>query len=331
VINMARVVRIHKTGGPEVLTLEDLEAGAPKPGEIRVRIEAIGINRGEALFRAGYAPAQPKLPCLIGYEAAGFVEVLGEGVQGFAVGERVCVMPTFRQGEYGVYGETAIVPAHSVVQAPPQLSPIQSASVWMQYLTAVGIIEVGRIGLGDYVLITAASSSVGLAAIQLCNWVGATPIAATRYSAKVAALLEQGAKHVVATAESDVGAEVMRITGGKGARVVFDAVGGPHVEKLMNAMAEEGLLLMYGGLGNQTTPYPWPTAFFKGVNMRGWVGTAIWNKPDRLARTKDLILRGLAGGHLRPVISKTFPLDQIAEAHRYLESNEQVGKVVVTV
>jgi len=328
---MAKVVRIHKTGGPDVLTLEDVEVGEPKPGEIRVRIEAIGINRGEALFRAGYAPTQPKLPCLIGYEAAGIVEALGEGVQGFAIGERVCVMPTFRQGEYGVYGEKAIVPAQSVVQAPPQLSPSEAASIWMQYLTAFGIIEAGRIGLGDYVLITAASSSVGLAAIQLCNWVGATPIAATRYNTKAAALIAQGAKHVVATAESDVGTEVMRITGDKGARVVFDAVGGAQVENLMKGMTEEGLLLMYGGLGNQTTPYPWPTAFFKGVSMRGWVGTAIWNKPERLARTKDLILKGLADGHLRPVISKTFPLAQIVDAHRYLESNEQVGKIVVTV
>ncbi len=291
------------------------------------------------MFRAGDATVQAKLPSLIGYEAAGVVEVLGEGVEGYAIGERVCVMPVFRQGEYGVYGEKAIVPClrspvavimHRAATLLP--APLQAASsIWMQYFTAFGIIEVGRIGLGDYVLITAASSSVGLAAIQLCNWVGATPIAATRHGTKVAALLGLGVKHVVTTAEGDLVAEVMRITGGKGTRVVFDAVGGPQIERLMNAMAEEGLLLVYGGLSGQTTPYPWPTAFFRGVNMRGWVGTAIWNKPERLARTKDLILRGLADGHLRPVIAKTFPLAQIVEAHRYLESNEHVGKIVVTV
>lgn len=328
---MAKVVRVHAPGGPEVLELEDIEVREPGPGEIRVRIEAIGINRGEALFRAGHAPAKPRYPCFIGYEAAGIVEALGEGVGGFTAGERVCVMPTFRQGDYGVYGERAVVPAGSVVQAPSGLSPIEAASVWMQYFTAFGLVEVGRIGLGDHVLITAASSSVGLAAIQLCNWTGAVPIAATRRSVKAAALREHGARHVVATEETDVGEEVARITRGQGVRVAFDAVGGPQVEKLISAISQEGTLLLYGGLANQPTPYPWPTAFFKGIAMRGWVGTAIWAHPDRLARTRAVILQGLAEARLRPVVAKTFPLERIVEAHRYLESNEQVGKVVVTV
>jgi NADPH:quinone reductase-like Zn-dependent oxidoreductase len=181
------------------------------------------------------------------------------------------------------------------------------------------------------VLIPAASSSVGLAAIQLANWAGAVPIAATRYSEKGQALKAHGARHVIATAESDIVAEVMRITGGKGARVVFDPVGGPFVEKLANAMAEEGTLFIYGGLSGQPTPFPhWPAAL-KGLSIRGWVAASLWNKPERFERAKDLILRGLADGHLKPIVAKTFPLSQIADAHRFLESNQQIGKIVVTV
>ena len=157
------------------------------------------------------------------------------------------------------------------------------------------------------------------------------PVAATRHSSKAEALRAHGAQHVIATAETDIVAEVLRISGGKGARVVFDPVGGPFVEKLANAMADEGILFIYGSLSGQATPYPhWPAAF-KGLSLRGWVASSIWNKPERFARAKDLILRGLAGGQLKPIVAKTFPLGQIVEAHRYLESNQQIGKVVVTV
>ena len=179
--------------------------------------------------------------------------------------------------------------------------------------------------------IPAASSSVGLAAIQLANWAGAETIAATRTSAKAEALKAQGARHVIATEEVDVPAEVMRITGGKGARIVFDPVGGPFIETWAQAMAERGILFIYGGLSGQPTPYPHWSAAFKGLSLRGWVASEIWSKPERFERYRALILQGLAGGHLKPVIARTFPLDQIVDAHRYLESNQQVGKVVVTV
>ena len=328
---MSRIARIHRTGGPEVLGIEDIDVGEPGPGEARIRIEAIGLNRSEALFRAGGYRVTPKLPSLMGYEAAGSIDAVGAGVQGFAPGERVSILPTFALGTYGVYGEAAIVPARSLVKAPASLSPIEAASIWMQYLTALAIVEVGKVGIGDYVLIPAASSSVGLAAIQLANWAGAVPIAATRHHAKADALKAHGAAHVIATAECDVAAEVMRISGGKGARVVFDPVGGPFVEALANSMATEGILIIYGGLSGQPTPYPHWQAALKGLSLRGWVASSIWTDPGRFERAKALILRGLAAGRLKPVIAKTFPLAAIVDAHRYLESNEQLGKIVVTV
>ncbi len=158
----------------------------------------------------------------------------------------------------------------------------------MQYFTAMAIIEIGKATVGDYVIVRAASSSVGLAAIQLANWAGAVPIAATRRSDKAAALKAQGAKHVVATEETDLVAEVMRITDGKGARLVFDPVGGPDVDMLARAMGDEGILFIYGGLSGKETVFPhWPAAM-KGLSIRGWVASAIWNKPERYARAQNL-------------------------------------------
>jgi NADPH:quinone reductase-like Zn-dependent oxidoreductase len=327
---MSKIVRIHEQGPPEVLRIEDLEVGAPAAGEVRVRIEAIGLNRSEAAFRAGLYPVRPRLPAPMGYEACGVIEAVGADVKGLEPGQRVCVLPTYRLGEYGVYAERAIVPARSVMPAPPGLTAIEAASIWMQYLTAMAIIEVAQATVGDYVIIRAASSSVGLAAMQLANWAGATPIAATRRSTKRQALLDQGAKHVIATEESDLVDEVMKITGGRGARIVFDPVGGPYVETLAQAMAVDGTLFIYGGLSGQPTIHPhWPAAF-KNLSIRGWVASTIWNHPERFARAKALVSRGLAEGKLEPVIARTFELDEIVQAHRFLESNEQIGKIVVT-
>jgi len=327
---MTKVVRIYRHGGPEELRFEELDIGEPGAAEVRLKIEAIGLNRSEAAFRAGEYPVTPKFPTLIGYEGVGIVEALGADVQGFEVGERVCVLPNFRLGEYGIYGERAIVPARSLLSPPPGLTPVEAASIWMQYFTALAIIEIAHAAIGDYVVVRAASSSVGLAAIQLANWAGAVPIAATRTSAKAPALRQQGAQHVIPTDETDLVAEVQRITGGRGARIIFDPVGGPDIEKLALAAAEEGIIFIYGGLSGKPTPYPhWPAAL-KGLSIRGWVASSIWNRPERFARNRALILQGLASGHLRPVIARTFPFSQIVAAHRYLESNQQIGKIVVT-
>ena len=328
---MSKVVRVHRLGGPEELQIEEMEVGDPGPADVRLNVEAIGLNRSEVAYRAGAYPVEPKLPTLIGYEGVGVIDALGSDVGGFAVGERVCVIPNFRMGEYGLYAEQAIVPASSLVAPPAGLSIVEAASIWMQYFTALAIVHVTRATVGDFVVIRAASSSVGLAAMQLANWAGAVPIAATRRSTKAAALKEQGAKHVVATEEVDYIAEIQRITGGNGARIIFDPVGGPAVEKLAQCAANEGTVIVYGGLSGQDTPYPhWPAAF-KGLSIRGWLASEIWNNPERFARYHELILQGLAEGHLKPVITRTFPLAEIVEAHRFLESNQQVGKIVVTV
>ena len=328
---MAKVVRIHALGGPEVLQIDDLPVGDPGPSEVRIRVEAVGLNRAEAMYRAGRYPVQPKLPSLIGYEGVGTIEALGAGVADYKEGDRVCVLPMIQQGQYGIWAEQAIVPARILLPAPPGLSAAEAASIWMQYMTAFALIEVAEIGVGDGVIIRAASSSVGIAAIQLANWAGAVSIAATRTSAKADDLRAQGAAHVVATEEEDLVERVMAITRGKGAYVAFDPVGGPYVETLAAALRPRGILFVYGGLSGQDTPYPHWQCAFKGLSMRGWVASEIWNHPHRFERARETILAGLAGGQLKPVIARQFEgLDSLREANEFLESNDQIGKVVVT-
>jgi NADPH:quinone reductase-like Zn-dependent oxidoreductase len=172
---------------------------------------------------------------------------------------------------------------------------------------------------------------VGIAAIQIARMIGATPVALTRGSSKRKPLLDAGAAHVIATEEQDLVAEAKKLTGGKGARIVFDPVGGPTVAKLTAAMAERGILFLYGALSTEPTPLPLMDVLSKSLTIRGYVLFEITGDPQRLERARKFIVDGLSAGKLKPVVAKTFPLEQIVEAHRYMESNQQVGKIVVTV
>jgi NADPH:quinone reductase-like Zn-dependent oxidoreductase len=328
------VVRFHEFGGPEVLRFESLEIGEPGAGEVRVRIEAIGLNRAEAAFRSGRYIEKAQLPARLGYEAAGVIEALGEGVSGFSVGEPICVVPAFSMNKYGVYAERAIVPASALLKQPAGLGVCECASIWMQYLTAYGaLIDISEIVAGDAVIITAASSSVGLAAIQIANHVGAVSIAVTRTAGKEEELRKLGAAHVIVTEKDNLETEVLRITGGKGVKVAFDPIGGPIVASLAAGMARRGWLILYGNLSGQAqnTAFPFGPSAMKGFVMRGYLVFEIIHDPQRFERARLFVEEGLRAGWLTPIIAKKFPFDQIVEAHRYLEGNEQIGKVIVTV
>lgn len=213
---MPKVVRFYELGGPEKLKLEDAPTQEPKQGEVRLRVQATGLNRAEASYMRGRYFEQPKLPSRIGYEAAGIVEAVGPGVDKSLVGKKVATVPGYSMNDYGVLGEEAVVPATSLGEYPEKLSPAEGAAVWMQYLTAWGaLVHLGKVGAGDFALLPAASSSVGLAAIQIVKDAGGTAIAATRTSKKKKELLELGADHVIATEEEDLPARVQEITGAK--------------------------------------------------------------------------------------------------------------------
>jgi NADPH:quinone reductase-like Zn-dependent oxidoreductase len=329
---MPRAVRFHQTGGPEVLKIDNVDVPPPGPGEVRIAVKALGLNRAEAMFRSGQYLEDPILPARLGYEAAGNVESVGPNVTGFKPGDAVSTVPAFSQNQYGVYGDLVNVPAAAVAKHPSSLSWSEAAAIWMQYLTAYGaLVDIAKLAAGDTLLIPAASSSVGIAAIQIANLVGATPLALTRTSAKRKALSELGAAHVIASEEQDLAAEVKRLTGGRGARVVFDPVGGPTVARLTAAMAAHGILFQYGALSTEPTPLPLMDLLSKTLTIRGYVLFEVTGDAARFERGKQFVIAGLASGKLKPVIAKTFPFEQIVEAHRYLESNQQIGKIVVTV
>jgi NADPH:quinone reductase len=329
---MARVVRFHRTGGPEVLQIDNLDVPPPAKGEVRIEVKALGLNRAESMFRLGAYLENPSLPSRLGYEAAGVVESVGPGVSSLKPGDAVSTIPAFSQGKYGVYGDRAVVPAAAVAKHPQTLSWTEAAAIWMQYLTAYGaLIEIAKLSEGDFVLVPAASSSVGIAALQIARQVGATPIALTRKRTKREALIQLGAAHVIATEEQDLVAEVLKVTGGAGARVAFDPVGGPTLAKLAAASAPRGILFQYGALSPEPTVVPLLELLGKSLTIRGYVLFELTSDPVRLERGKEFVLNGLKSGHLKPIIAKTFPLSEIVEAHRFLESNQQIGKIVVTV
>ena len=329
---MPKAVRFHETGGPEVLKLEEVAAPVPGKGEVRLKVQAIGLNRAESMFYHGQYVYTPNLPAGLGYEAAGVVEAVGPEVDESWVGKRVSVVPAFSLNDYSMVGEEVLAPVAALGEYPAKLSAAEGAAIWMQYLTAYGaLIPIAGLTKGDFVVITAASSSVGIAAIEIAKAEGAISIATTRKSNKKAELTALGADYVIATEEEDLVARVNEITGGKGARVVFDPVAGPFVEKLAEATQHGGIIFQYGALSMQPTPLPLVTVLTKGIWIRGYTLLEFTKIPEKLAAAKKYIYDRLADGRFVPKIAKTFPFAETAEAYRYLESNTQVGKIVVTV
>ncbi len=329
---MSKIIRFHRTGEADVLQFEEMPPTEPKADEVRLRVEAIGLNRAEVLFRQGKYLEQPELPAKLGYEASGVIEAAGSAVSAFKVGDRVSTIPSFSQNQYGVYGESVIVPAYCLARYPSSLTANEAASIWMQYLTAWGgIIHHGALEAGQYVLITAASSSVGLAAIELVRLAGAHSIAATRTSAKKQALRDFGADTVVATGEENLAEAVGKVTGGAGADVVFDPVAGSFIERLAEATAPGGQIIEYGALSMEATPFPLATAIQKGLTVRGYTLFEVVSNPALRKKAEGYIYDQLEQGKLKPKIDRVFPFAEMVEAHRYMESNQQFGKVVVSV
>jgi NADPH:quinone reductase-like Zn-dependent oxidoreductase len=239
--------------------------------------------------------------------------------------------PSFSMNQYGTYGEVVIVPDYAVVPHPQSLSFAEASSIWMMFVTAYGaLVGDAKVGKGDFVLIPAASSSVGLAAIQIARLEGAVPIALTRSADKRQQLLDIGAAHVIVTDETDLVAEVLRITNGNGAHIAFDPVGGQNFAKLIAALAFQGTAYLYGALSADATELPVLDMIAKMVTVKAH---NIWGTSGDSGRRKaavDYVLKGLASGALKPVIDRSFSFDEMRDVHRYLEGNGQFGKVVVT-
>ncbi len=326
---MPKAIRFNQLGGPEVLHIEDLPKRQPGPGEVLLKVEAVGLNRAESVYYHGFYFETPSLPSGLGYEALGKVIAVGPGVDPALIGKRFGTIPGFSMNQYPVLAEEAVVPASVLAAVPDSFSAVEGAAVWMQYCTAYGaLVTFGKVAAGDFVIITAASSSVGLAAIQIVKAQGGTSIATTRTSAKKDQLIALGADHVIVTEEEDLVARVKSITGGKGARIVFDPVGGDYINTLAQATANGGTIFLYGALSGKPTPFPF-AAFGRRIAMFGYTFGELRGTPE-WETMKKYIYDHLADGSFKPEIARTFPFDQTVEAYKYLESNEQIGKIVIT-
>lgn len=340
---MARVVRFARHGGPEVLEIRDEAPAQPGAGELRIAVEAIGLNRAEIMFRSGHYVAAAAFPSRIGLEASGTIDALGPGVSGFAIGDRVAAVPYLSWDEwgnwttdsvvkYGVYGESAVVPAFTVARNPDGLSPVQGAAIWCQYATAWGgLIDYAALSPSDIVLVTAASSSAALGGLQIAKGVGATVIAATRKADKADFLRAAGADHVVATEEEDLPRRVKDITGGRGFTVAYDPVGGRFLRALVDAAQPGATIVSYGNLRTEAVDLPILPMLAKRLDIKFHSLFDTVRLPEKRAACFAWVRARVASGALAAIIDRTFPLEWIVEAHRYMESNRQTGKIVVTV
>ncbi len=323
-----RAIRFDELGGPEVLRFADVPARDPGAGEVSLKVEAVGLNRAESMYYHGLYMEQPDLPSGLGYEAVGTVTAVGPDVEASLVGKRFGTIPGYSMNQYPVLAEAAIVPASVLAPVPDFFSATEAAAVWMQYATAYGaLVPFGRVSSGDFVIITAASSSVALAAVQIVKAQGGTSIAVTRTAAKKERILALGADHVIVTDEDDLVARVAEITGGRNARVVFDPIGGSGVDALAQATATGGTIFIYGMLSGQPTPLTM-SAFGRRIAMYGYTFNELRGTPEWDVM-KRYIYDHLVDGSFKPEISRTFPFAEAVEAYRFLESNEQVGKVVI--
>ncbi|WP_194820785.1 zinc-dependent alcohol dehydrogenase family protein [Micromonospora sp. S-DT3-3-22] len=325
---MPRVVVFDETGGPDVLRVVDEPVVEPAADEVRVRIEAFAVNPIDQLVRGGQSPRPVRLPhARLGVEGTGVIDTVGSTVTGLTVGDPVILgaIPDFETR--GAYAEYTTLPADRVVPRPAGLEPVDAAALWVSYFTAYGAL-VERAGMrpGDRILITAASGGVGRAAIQIAHQIGAVPIAVTRRSAKVDGLVAAGAAAVIATDREDVAEAARRHTGGAGVDIVLDAVMGPGLAALSLAAKLGGTLATVGWLDPRPASFPANPS----LTIHRYMSLADMVDPVTARRVAAFLTAGVRTGVLRPVVDRVFTLDDIVEAHRYLEQGTAAGKIVVT-
>jgi NADPH:quinone reductase-like Zn-dependent oxidoreductase len=340
-----RAVVLTGTGGPEVLQVQERPDPVVGPEEVRIAVRAAGINFADTMARTGLYPDAPKTPCVLGYEVAGEIESVGEGVADIKPGDRVIAGTRFN-GQ----AELVSVAAEQVLPLPERLSFEQGAAFPVNYGTAyAALVIMGSLREGDRVLIHAAAGGVGIAATQVARNVGAE-IFGTASPAKHEAIRAQGVTHAIDYRSQDFEAEVMRITGDEGVDLVIDAIGPASFRKDYRLLRSGGRLVMFGlseaqPSGARSIPaalrslaamplatMPWWKSLnvmnenkgVFGLNMLSW-----WDREGNLDRVTEPLLADLEAGRLEPVIAATFPFDRAGEAHEFIGQRRNVGKVVL--
>jgi NADPH2:quinone reductase len=320
-----KAIVFDKTGGPEVLTLSDVPKPHPRPGYVLIKVHAIGINFADVRFRQGLYTVKPNLPDTPGMEAAGVVEALGDGATGFTPGQRVCAFTVKSYAEY------CQAPATMVVPLPDALDFIQGAAFPIQVLTAYHMLHtMDSTTPGKTVVVHSAAGGVGLAAVQLAKVAGARVIGTVSSDDKKALATESGADAVINYATHKFADEVMKLTDGRGADLILDAVGKPTFEDGLKCLAPFGHLILYGRAGGPTDPLNVATLSAKSNKVSGFsMPTISRGFPDKTRDSAERCFALMREGKLKLHIGKTFPLAQAAEAHRFMESRQSTGKLVL--
>jgi len=335
-----RAVYLERSGGYDVLKVREAPAPAPRAGEVAIAVKAAGINFADILARQGIYPDAPPTPCVLGYEVAGTVTAVGEGVETGLVGKDVLALTDF-----GGYAEVACVGARYVWEKPPALSFAQAAAIPLNYITAWALlIAMGGLSPGDTVLIHNAGGGVGLAALDIAKWRGAIAIG-TASPRKHEFLRSRGCDHCVDYTAAAWPAQVLSITGGRGVELAIDPVGGANWKKSYSVLRKTGRLGMFGisaaavgGLRAKLelaklvlrTPFFHPLKIIPG--NRGVFGVNIHNmyeEADKFRSWMSAILRGVDEGWVRPHIDRVFRFDEAGAAHAHIEGRGNIGKVIL--
>jgi synaptic vesicle membrane protein VAT-1 len=331
---------IPRHGGPDVFELREGPDPVPGQGEILIRVRAAGINFADILARIGLYPDAPQPPLVVGYEVAGVVEAVGPGVTVLNEGDRVVALTRF-----GGYADCVVVPATHAYLFPDRLSDAEAAAVPVAYLTAaIALYRMAAVTSGETVLVHNAGGALGIAATQLARLKRATVIG-TASVAKHDALRNFGVDLAIDYRHGSVEAEVRRFTKGRGVDVILDPIGGSSFGASYRMLAPLGRLVMLGissMSGERRSALRvlkswWAMKSFTPLSLinrnRGVFGLNVghlWEERRQLQPLMDLVLTELSASRLEPIVAKTFPLERVADAHRYIHSRSNIGKVVLT-
>ncbi|MFB8832090.1 zinc-dependent alcohol dehydrogenase family protein [Azotobacter sp. CWF10] len=335
---MSRMIRFHAFGDADVLRLEELPTPRPGPGEVLVQVEALGLGWQDVLWRQNLAPERARLPAGLGYELAGRVAAMGEGVVDLALGMPVASFPAHSPNRYPACGDLVLMPRTSLTVYPEVLSAREAAVHYTPYLYAYfALVGLARLRPGQRLLVTEAGHCLAPQAVQLAKALGAEVIAATSQSASREFIRRMGADKVIVTEEQDLVMEVQRHTCGTGVEVVLDQCGGPQMKLLGDLAALRGKLILYGLNGGNDASFPACAAFQKHLQffrhcILDFTGhPELGIEPDRetvrtaLQQIDELTTQGL----LRPPIDRVFAFEEFVAANRYLESGPDRGRVVL--
>ncbi|MBS9463940.1 zinc-dependent alcohol dehydrogenase family protein [Flagellimonas sp. 389] len=326
-----KIIQFHETGELDVLALEHITMEDPVNDEVLFKVDAFALNRADVLHYQGFHTTLPDFPSRIGSEATGEVVKVGANVTDFKVGDRVTSIP-FNTAKYGVQGEYAVVPQDYLTKAPENLTVEEACSIWMQYSTAYfALFHVGNVKKGDNVFVPAISSSAGYGCFELAKDAGATVIGSTRTSVKRKELEEQGIDHLIISNEESVEKRLLELTEGEGVSFVYDPIAGNFCNEYLDALSTGAVVIIYGLLDPNPTPYPLVPLIRKKAVMDAYSQFNHVENIDKLNECKTYVLERIEKGTLKPIVSKVFDFEDYRKAYEYMLSNQQVGKIVVRV